>query len=376
MGVYMIMQATHLIYITAFAIYIADSQAENCEQGAECIKANDCPYFVERKNRLVELRKQPGKESESKNLLASLQQMVCNKSKKRVCCKKFSELPNYQKHECGIALTSSKVVGGENTQLGEFPWMALLGTAYENDIKWRCGGSIINELYILSAAHCNDPDIIRVGEWKVDDEEVDCVESVGRKVCAEKPQDISVQCVFRHPEYKKLLIGRLPINDIMLVRVQRPITYTNFVAPVCLPAGDLAVTYENFAESRDERIETLLVVGWGKTQTDFDFNKTDAIPSADQKKLQLPEMSHQMCVEAFGTSDIRFEKHLCAGGEQGKDSCRGDSGGPLLMQKNGDSPFLQLGVVSSGTFHCGRGYPTIFTRVTEFMDWIIDIVNQ
>ena len=111
----------------------------------------------------------------------------------------FIHLPAYRKFECGIPGTlssSSKVVGGESTEIGEFPWMALLGIVYENDeIGWKCGGSIINNLYILSAAHCDDPDIVRLGEWKVDDKEIDCMVGDGNRICGEK-------VVLRHPKFK------------------------------------------------------------------------------------------------------------------------------------------------------------------------------
>ena len=72
--------------------------------------------------------------------------------------------------------------------------------------------------------------------------------------------------------------------------------------------------------------------------------------------------------------------HLCAGGEEdGVDSCNGDSGGGLFLQKNttsvaerDSSPYLQIGVVSFGTSECGIGKPAVFSRMAEFTSWIRD----
>ena len=67
--------------------------------------------------------------------------------------------------------------------------------------------------------------------------------------------------------------------------------------------------------------------------------------------------------------------HPCAGGEVGQDSCKGDSGGPLMARRDELSPWQQVGVVSGGTFICGIGAPAIFTRVTQYSQWIRDNLN-
>ena len=96
--------------------------------------------------------------------------------------------------------------------------------------------------------------------------------------------------------------------------------------------------------------------------------------------------------------DFIFSKslHLCAGAQQGKDGCKvnskdsvrqdaddiidnlsqGDSGGPLLSREDSVSPFMVTGVVSTGTKDCGIGAPGVFTRVSNYYQWIIDTMQQ
>jgi len=364
------------------------SQEKSCQREFDCVEQNDCRSFQTKKQHLIKVKTDYGENSaEYKSQLRSLKDFVCNQKDQKVCCKipknqsNSTKLPDYNKFECGMSESRpSKVVGGESTQIGEFPWMVLLGieSDYSCNIEWKCGGSIINRHYILSAAHCIDPDIIRVGEWRVDGKDIDCMDINGQEICGDKPQDILPELILRHPRYRKSINTGIPVNDIMLVRLEYPVKYTEFVKPVCLPIGDLSAEFENFGEEGREMQG--VVAGWGNTQDGNDFANDFCIPSEDQNKLKVPLIRNQMCVEKFqkllGRSaiqkDLQVNTHICAGGEQDKDSCKGDSGGGLIFQKEVTLPFVQLGIISAGTKICGRGYPSLYTRVTEFMDWIVD----
>ena len=65
-------------------------------------------------------------------------------------------IPSPKNGECGARLTSETVIGGDDARLGEFPYMALLGYLLGGDVYYLCGGSVLNEKYILTAAHCNE----------------------------------------------------------------------------------------------------------------------------------------------------------------------------------------------------------------------------
>ena len=117
------------------------------------------------------------------------------------------------------------------------------------------------------------------------------------------------------------------------------------------------------------------MAGWGRTyRNDFD---TEGVPSAIQQKLEMPVVTIAECKQAYNQftgqnlgEDIKIGDHICAGGEDKKDACKGDSGGPL-MGRDGSGPYVLVGVVSGGTTYCGIGIPALFTRVSSYMNWII-----
>ena len=120
------------------------------------------------------------------------------------------------------------------------------------------------------------------------------------------------------------------------------------------------------------------VVGWGRTMTEED-DKISVVSTAKQQFIMLPAVSNVQCLNKYQslfstnlTGNILPGQHLCAGGEPGRDSCKGDSGGPLMARVDDISPWQIVGVVSGGTKRCGIGAPGIFTRVTHYDQWIRD----
>lgn len=92
--------------------------------------------------------------------------------------------------------------------------------------------------------------------------------------------------------------------------------------------------------------------------------------------VEVDGVSLEQCNRVYSMLNVRIEsKQVCAGGEQGLDSCNGDSGGPLMAQDRSDSknPIQYLvGIVSFGPRQCGtRGWPGVYTRVSAFTDWIL-----
>jgi len=119
----------------------------------------------------------------------------------------------------------------------------------------------------------------------------------------------------------------------------------------------------------------LLVAGWGKT-TNVDLAQVRdfidlGVSQRTLQKLEIPLMGQARCRSFFPRVTRR---HICAGGDVDRDSCNGDSGGPLIAIPAGAAPGEQqmflMGVVSSGTKRCGIGRPGIYTRMSDFEDWI------
>lgn len=107
----------------------------------------------------------------------------------------------------------------------------------------------------------------------------------------------------------------------------------------------------------------MTVAGWGSNGTVY---------STLKQYVSVPYVPLDQCQVSYQTP--RHEAQLnytqiCAGGENGKDSCGGDSGGPL-MQEIGFT-YVVVGVVSYGPRECGqKNKPAVYTHVYQYLDWI------
>lgn len=264
---------------------------------------------------------------------------------------------------CGKVGTENRIINGKIASIGQFPWMALLGYRSSANVTFLCGGTLINDRYVLTAAHCirsqNRPVVVRLGEFNLT-EPVDCDHN---KVCAPPPLDIAVEGIVSHAEFNIRNIK----HDIALVRLSRSvIEYTDFVRPICLPVG-LNVT-------DDKKFK---IAGWGKT----DFR--DAGGSPVLQFTDVNGVGHEECNELQPPELQPLDPgQLCAGGDKGKDACKGDSGGPLMVtlvneDLGGSTVTYQIGVVSYGPDSpCGTApLPSIYTRVSAYVPWILDTIR-
>lgn len=90
----------------------------------------------------------------------------------------------------------------------------------------------------------------------------------------------------------------------------------------------------------------------------------------------MPVQPQDTCNSIYRAARVNLgDSQLCAGGEKGKDSCRGDSGGPLMTiftDKDGEPNWYAVGVVSFGPSPCGmEGWPGVYTRVSKYVSWIV-----
>nr|QYL00320.1 pro-phenoloxidase activating protein I [Holotrichia parallela] len=326
---------------------------------AKCIRINECPILYD-----AVLTTDP-------KVVDFLQKSKCGFSGVPfVCCGSAASFalppvtvtrvrrPDLLPKDCGTQLDEEKILGGEMTALAEFPWTVLVG--YKNASgfeKFSCGGSLINNRYVVTAAHCAAGRVltvvgalnkIRLGEWNTNTDP-DCYGDRKIQVCSEKPVDYGIEEVIVHNDYKEAERSRY--HDIALIRLNRYVDFTDFIRPVCLP------------QMTDEANvgERLTVTGWGKTER-VNF-------SPIKLKVEVPVVSQSQCNSKFTQVRVKVQQtQLCAGGESGKDSCNGDSGGPLLKSRS-DRFYLE-GIVSFGA-DCGtQGWPGIYTKVSKYRDWI------
>lgn len=266
---------------------------------------------------------------------------------------------------CGVINTYDKIINGNKTGLFEFPWMALISYRTTRGPEFRCGGTVINNRYILTAAHCitglSTPLLgVRVGEHDVRTR-IDC-ETVGRNVttCAPPVQDIGIATTIPHPNYERASFS----HDIGLIRLSSNInTSVESVSPICMPVLE-ASTY-NFTN------RNVIVTGFGATETGRN--------SPELLKVEIPYIEREVCRRNYqGQAPVTY-RQLCAGGRNQQDSCGGDSGGPLQVVQSlfDDARYVQHGVTSFGPRLCGsEGNPGVYTRVAYYMDWILDNIRR
>ncbi|XP_044746566.1 serine protease grass-like [Coccinella septempunctata] len=266
--------------------------------------------------------------------------------------------------DCGRLSTDERIINGNQTGLFEFPWMALLSYRLTNGPEFRCGGSIINNRYILTAAHCitelKYPILgVRVGEHDLRTKR-DCETVKNRTTCAPPVQDVAIERLIVHPGYNRTSFT----NDIGLIRLGSRLNFVANIAPVCLPVTAELAAY-NFSSRQ------VIVTGFGATETGRN--------SPTLLKVQIPYIERSECRRVYQNAAPITHKQLCAGGRNRQDSCGGDSGGPLQIAAAylGEPKYVQQGITSFGPRNCGaEGNPGVYTRIAYFMDWILDNISR
>jgi len=164
---------------------------------------------------------------------------------------------------------------------------------------------------------------------------------------------IDVEQIIIHKDYDH----NTHANDIGLIRLKTNVNYSQYIQPICLPS---AVEME---PSRDS--DVLEICGWGANEQQS--------RSEIKQALFVPHFNHAACQQKYHDYNIS-ESQLCAGGMRRKDSCAGDSGGPLL--KPVKKSYTIEGILSFGIVSCGsEGWPSVYTRVSSFEPWIRENVR-
>jgi len=275
--------------------------------------------------------------------------------------------------KCGVTTADFRIVGGQDAQLGQFPWLVNLGyqQAGTGQTLFKCGGTLIGPSHVITAAHCVT-DLprgfqltkVRVGEHDLDKEE-DC------KGC-EPPQDMEIEKVVFHPSYGKPQAFQ---NDIAVIKLSKSVTENDLVHPICLPVNDDNDNYIDVSRSGAAAAITE-VAGWGATTI------TGRRPATVLQFLTVNVTDSSQCKEIYAErGGVLGEKQICAGGQKGKDSCVGDSGSGLMRASpdfnTGIDRWDLIGVVSFGPRLCGtEGVPGVYARVNSYLGWILDTVQD
>ncbi|MFE4659212.1 serine protease [Streptomyces hydrogenans] len=228
--------------------------------------------------------------------------------------------------------TATAVVGGTDAVAGAYPYQAAV--LKQGPAGWQqfCGGAVIGDRWILTAAHC------------VEGTAVDrMVVGVGSHTLESGGTAYRIQEAIRHQDYNGNAAGSP--NDIALLKLTTPITYTALVQPIALPDPP---AYPS---------GTATLTGWG--YTNGNGTDTNTLQQATATLLTLAD-----CQTRWIGQNINA-KHLCTlDKDTGVSACDGDSGGPLAQ--NG----RVIGVVSWGHSLCSGRYPSVHTNVAAYRTWI------
>ncbi|NWJ12041.1 CTR2 protein, partial [Crypturellus undulatus] len=268
------------------------------------------------------------------------------------------------KAACGVPAIApiihgySRIVNGEPAVPGSWPWQVSL---QRNDGFHFCGGSLISENWVVTAAHCSvrTTDQVVLGEYD-------------QASPSEDVQVMAIEKVFKNPKFNMLTIR----NDITLLKLASPARLSSRVSPVCLPEAS-----DDFPGGL-----TCVTTGWGLTDPTGKAPRvqrcwagggralTARLSAASQtpallQQAALPLLTNAQCKEYWG---FRIADVMVCAGADGASSCMGDSGGPLVCQKDG--VWTLVGIVSWGSSNCSPSVPGVYARVTELRSWIDSIL--
>ncbi|XP_068123455.1 transmembrane protease serine 12 [Hyperolius riggenbachi] len=238
----------------------------------------------------------------------------------------------------------SRIIGGRDALPGAWPWQASLqyfitGRGYKH---W-CGGTLIDDTWVMTAAHCvmerRNPRM-----WRA-------VFGVNSIPGSSTMRIISAVIGMRvHANFNKVTMN----NDVALMRLASSIKYTDYIQPICLATQELHV----------DNMTQCFITGWGTTAP-------GGITSNTLQEAEIDIIPSSVCNRRGWYNGMISDNMICAGYEEGGiDTCQGDSGGPLMCYIPETSRFFQIGITSFGYGCAEAQHPGVYTRVANYGNWM------
>jgi len=247
---------------------------------------------------------------------------------------------NYAKSTCGLrplvtGTTSPRIVGGTESKPGDWPWKISM----QRNGAHVCGGSLINDQWIITAAHCvtgnTNPTVYRI-IFGLHDRNIQHSWVITR----------TVQSIIVHPQYSSSLLS----NDIALMKLTTKVDpYTEYYMPACFPTAT-----QTFAGL------TGYTVGWGASRYGGPALRY-------LNEVATPILTDAACKARYANGRINTATQICSGGGN-KGACQGDSGGPFIVaDATRSGRYVLVGLTSWG-IGCGDG--GVYTRVSAYKTWV------
>ncbi|EDV95839.1 venom protease [Drosophila grimshawi] len=329
----------------------------------ECVDIKNCASIFN------ELKVRRNDSNFAKELRAS--NLICGRVGSNVCCPTDSKpvklvgddeiplrLPTVEEG-CGsrpkIERYIKIIIGGSRSIKSSWPWIALLGYSDGSSSPFKCGGTLITARHVITAAHCIKDNLmfVRLGEYNL------MTDSEAQHV------DIPIAKKVAYPHYTR----RNGRGDIALLYLERNVQFTNTIKPICMPSSPTLRT-KSYVSSNP------FVAGWGRTREDGESSNV-------LRELMIPVLSNEVCRTQYAKVNRYFNEEqfdnavLCAGVlSGGKDTCYGDSGGPLMISEmvSNQMRYYLIGVVSYSVGCARPEIPGVYASTQYFMDWVLEML--
>ncbi|XP_049870887.1 clotting factor G beta subunit-like [Pectinophora gossypiella] len=243
-------------------------------------------------------------------------------------------MPDYP--ECGrpADTLTMRIVGGRRAEPHSYPWTVAI---LKND-KMHCGGALVTNKHVLSAGHCFKWDNFTTMEALLGLDNFDDLSNVAKRTFID---------VYIHEAFTSTAVR--DENDIAIATLNIPVIFSDTIVPICLPKPNQDFT---------GLVGT--IVGWGRMGTELSSSKA-------LLKASLRLLSYDECLRSKLKTHLK-PTMMCAF-SKGKDGCQGDSGGPLLVFEP-TGKYVQAGIVSWGIGCADPKYPGVYTKVSNYVDWV------